>query len=105
MWFGSYGGVGKPSIVPIFQDAMWPDGWPVHQSWSALTTFNIETPNAGTGWYIERFLVNRHNKRTSVAFLDGGVRLVPLNEMWMIRWNRNFTNQLVHPSPTLAPSV
>ena len=105
MWFGSYGGVAKPGQVPLFQDAMWPDGWPMHESYAALTSFNIETPYAGTGWYIERFMVNRHRRRTSVSFVDGGVRLVPLNEMWTLKWHRTFQQQPKHAAPELAPTA
>ena len=102
MWFMSLGNTKTPSRAPLFLDAMWPDGWPVIQSFG-LSSFNIDTPNQGSGWYIERFLVNRHGKRNSVAFLDGNVRSVPLNELWNIQWNALWTNRGIHPSPTLAP--
>ena len=55
--------MGYPAQTPTFADCMWVDGW-------------------------SRFLIDRHDMAINVLFADGHAKLVPLGDLWLLRWSR-----------------
>jgi prepilin-type processing-associated H-X9-DG protein/prepilin-type N-terminal cleavage/methylation domain-containing protein len=76
--------------VPAFMDCAWFDAKPEEQAES----FPVEPPPdlGGSGvntaapphW---RFLLARHGRGINVCFADGSARWVPLEEMYLMKWN------------------
>jgi len=63
-------GDGK-SLTPPEYDGHWYDG---------------TAPGPSNAYSITRFVLNRHNRGSNMAFFDGTVRLIPLKEYWSLRW-------------------
>jgi len=75
--------------VPLFLDAPWIDCWPEH---------NDDPPPLDNlfwqqGEQMARFCKNRHDGYINGVFLDYSVRKIGLKEMWLLKWNRDFSLQ------------
>jgi prepilin-type N-terminal cleavage/methylation domain-containing protein/prepilin-type processing-associated H-X9-DG protein len=91
--FNTISSVTLPAMVPVLVDGIWPDMWP--------TPGELPHPQAKwpTGYrtgshYMSRILIDRHNKRLGVAFLDGhaeSIEIVKDLQLWNLRWRNNWT--------------
>lgn len=86
--------------VPIFADSSWADGWP--------TTFDTLPSDfsAPYGPYaaggpapsqLGRWCVDRHLMAINVSFVDGSTRLMPLGDLWDLKWSRSFQPGVFDP--------
>lgn len=71
------------SLVPNWADAGWPtqgDVLPPGHSYIAGT------------WspYIGRYAIDRHNNTINIAYLDGHVNQVAMEDLWYQRWHRKW---------------
>jgi prepilin-type N-terminal cleavage/methylation domain-containing protein/prepilin-type processing-associated H-X9-DG protein len=87
--------------IPIFADAVWdgsgPSGNdlpPTQPGWTVGAGTPGSTGNNNGG--MSNFSIPRHSGRRPVnfTFADGSVRPVGLKELWTLRWNRNFKEQV-----------
>jgi len=82
--------------VPIFGDCNWVGN--IAQSIDAEPkvapeNYTVETGSrslAPGGSNIGRYCIDRHNKAINMAFIDGHVETLPLEELWRIKWSKNF---------------
>jgi hypothetical protein len=74
--------------IPMFMDCYFWDGWPDSD----------DTPPQFFDWQdksdqnaMNRFCIDRHQGRTSAAFMDYSVRYVGLKELWTLNWHKGYT--------------
>jgi prepilin-type processing-associated H-X9-DG protein len=82
------------SKIPMMMDARWEGLWPVDTdpvpSTGALKN-REEIPLDGAKWrMVDNLAMRRHGEGVNICFMDGSVRYVPLNELWTLKWNRNY---------------
>jgi len=84
------------SDLPVFCDSMWVDASPrSSDSPPADLYLGATEPD------IDRICLDRHQMAINVAFLDGNVQTVKLQDLWTLRWNNEFTPPT--PLPAIAP--
>lgn len=96
-WDKYYGEFYKASsVVPIYSDGNWVDAWPRDRD---------RTPPdlSGKHWQgvggMARVYVNRHKLGINVAFADGHVSRLRLQNLWSVKWHRGFRTRLNVPLP------
>jgi prepilin-type N-terminal cleavage/methylation domain-containing protein/prepilin-type processing-associated H-X9-DG protein len=99
----------QPGTIPVLADGIWPDAWPkqgedpVPVTQGTWATGVNDPPGAGgIQNYISRMLIDRHNKRLGVAFLDGHAdqtEIVKDLELWSLRWRKGWS------APTTAQAA
>ena len=77
------------SMVPVFGDANWVDGWPEDTDLPP-TDLKTGATSGGFGNNLGRFIMNRHGKVTDIVFDDGHVASPRLEKMWSFYWNRKW---------------
>jgi prepilin-type N-terminal cleavage/methylation domain-containing protein/prepilin-type processing-associated H-X9-DG protein len=98
--------VQKPTLAPVFCDAMWTDAWPqeTDRPWPNLQTGNSATVNGIGG--MPRLMIARHKRPNpvptglnttqrlpgaiNIGFFDGHVEQVPLENLWTLYWALNW---------------
>ena len=106
-YWWSVGGytAGVPSTsIPVFLDAVWPDGYPLSSDLNAPTpAFSIYNAGMTTGnkeGEMLRFCVARHgSSNTNVVYLDGHAETISLRQLWQLQWYRSWQP----PIPSLYP--
>ncbi len=80
--------------IPIFIDSMWVDLWPEDDD-TVPPDHNLETGDIGVNGadrnMMLRCMIDRHGGNLSVSFLDGHVEPIALENMWSLKWSREFT--------------
>lgn len=91
-----------PQDVPMFADSIWVGSWPYSEG---IVPPDLHTGlfNDGPKLFMGRFCIDRHSKTINVGFVDGGVRKVPLVELWQLRWHKNFVRRTVFLGPPPKP--
>lgn len=72
--------------VPAVMDGIWVEALPMR---SDPITSDLETGNNGDGGF-GRLITIRHGWKTNVGFTDGHVATVGLEEMWRLKWHREY---------------
>ena len=85
--FAKLSSVRQSSEVPVIADSIWVGSWPDNQ--------DLVFPDTKTGWgqhangyFMGRFCIDRHRHAINVAFVDGHVSRVELQDLWKLRWHR-----------------
>jgi prepilin-type N-terminal cleavage/methylation domain-containing protein len=75
----------QPHRTPMFADSIWADGWPqpTDPPPADLNTGPL-TNQMG------RFCRDMHAGATSVVFVSGNAEIVPLPELWQLKWHDDF---------------
>jgi prepilin-type N-terminal cleavage/methylation domain-containing protein/prepilin-type processing-associated H-X9-DG protein len=73
--------------IPVFADCTWIGGWP-HDTDPVPPTLSGHTALVH---HMGRFFMGRHGKAINIVYLDGSARRTPLDEMYKIKWNAQFT--------------
>ena len=88
--------VNESTITPVFGDCAWYGGNPFDLESNTPNgkppprkDFNKATPK-NWGMDMARFVMDRHNRAVNFAFADGSARAVKLNELWDLKWHREF---------------
>ena len=109
--FASLTDVKATGKTPLFLDANWVDGWPTNtnslpaSAISAMGNFydtgdqsSDTNPRA-----IGRFVINRHGRKTNVAFMDMHVETITHEQLWTLSWHKgsqpNYSPVLPKPLP------
>jgi prepilin-type N-terminal cleavage/methylation domain-containing protein/prepilin-type processing-associated H-X9-DG protein len=108
-YFGNFSAVSKPALTPFFFDSIWADAWPDSYEGPAIDlTRGALTPDFG------RLTIARHGIPRSkvpthmtgrdplpgaidVAFVDGHVQPVKLENLWNLYWNSTYSPPLRRP--------
>jgi prepilin-type processing-associated H-X9-DG protein len=83
--------------LPLFCDSMWVDVSP-----SSTDSPPADVYLGATEPDIDRICLDRHHMAINVAFLDGNVQTVKLQDLWTLRWNNVFTPPM--PLPAIGPT-
>ena len=84
--------VSEPEVTPVFIDAMWVDSWPMNEyglppdDWTDQWEPSYLPPDYPET-AIQRFLMNRHDLRDNVSFVDGHVEPVHFTDLWTLYWH------------------
>src|SRR5688572_26453869 len=85
--FAKLSSVRQSSDVPMVADSIWVGSWPDNN--------DQVLPDIKTGWgyhqdgyFMGRFCIDRHRRAINVAFVDGHVARVELQDLWKLRWHR-----------------
>jgi prepilin-type N-terminal cleavage/methylation domain-containing protein/prepilin-type processing-associated H-X9-DG protein len=85
-----YGAATRPSVTPIFADAMWRGGGP-HED-DPPPGFNGEW--AGAGAEMHHFAMFRHSKGINILFFDSSVRYTRAKDLWQLPWHKDYDDAL-----------
>ncbi len=85
--------------IPVFADAAWPNGWPTSGDLPPTAQQLEDGVGPADGSLMQRFTLDRHNKITSVGFVDGHAEAVPLRNLWTLKWHASWTAP--SPLPTI----
>ena len=86
--FKSLSEVKYPSLTPMFADAIWVDAWPKDTD-TCPSNFNLDG-NKNNGGKMSMFIINRHDDRINVSFVDGHLGDIKLEKLWSLKWYNNF---------------
>lgn len=82
------------SNIPLFGDCTWVGAWPdggnpVPKNLTTGSYTGVLDPAAldTASDQMSRFCINRHNKAINVVFLDGHAAIVPLAQLWTLKWH------------------
>lgn len=84
--------------IPLIMDARWEGIWPVDTdpipSAGSLRAGIKEIPISGANWrMVDNLAMLRHANGVNICFLDGSVRLISVNDLWTLKWNKNYTDR------------
>lgn len=86
------------ATVPVFFDSLWVDAWPKDTD-TVPASLNLDQEadsprDSGTDSpvnnHMRRLMLRRHWGNANVSFLDGHVENVNLEDMWSLKWHREF---------------
>lgn len=84
------------SDIPLFADSVWVDAWPrdiddfeaaIKADPKYLQTGYVQ---GGINQNMGRICIDRHEMKITVSFLDGHTDIVPLEELWTLKWHKDF---------------
>lgn len=89
-WWGSWvGDVKDPTESPVFTDMTWADTWP--DDTDTPPTDGLGHDYGSGGSLIRRAVFDRHPGRTiNHSFVDGHGESVRVEDMWKLKWHKNF---------------
>jgi len=83
------------SLIPVFAEAVWPDGWPRETNLAPADLVNGaisgQSASANANSHMARYCIDRHSKSINVGFADNHAETVKLTELWGLRWNAKWT--------------
>jgi prepilin-type processing-associated H-X9-DG protein/prepilin-type N-terminal cleavage/methylation domain-containing protein len=83
----------KSTEVPFAGDCIWENCWPSPGDTPEPNLFyHAYNPPGGM---MNRFCIARHGKAVNIAFVDGHVTTVPLQDLWRLKWYNGWKQ----PSP------
>jgi len=99
------------SLTPFFSDSIWVDGWPSERDAPATDLYSASDVNIG----LARLSIARHNYKApnlaprnvprgaalvgdiNVAFVDGHVSAIKLEQLWTLYWHVGWVTPSVRP--------
>jgi prepilin-type N-terminal cleavage/methylation domain-containing protein len=109
--FGNEVGIEKPTLTPVFGDAMWVDAWPVATDTPARNLYLGDGPPGG----MSRYTIARHGGSSARAAArnvptgqklpgsinlvcaDGHVELARLENLWNLYWHKGYVPPNTRP--------
>ena len=82
--------------IPLMADAIWHTGRPEAQDLPPEEEYNSRYDNQlddvsnDPSNHMQRFTVNRHDKKLNVLFMDGTVKTISPKELWRLKWHKNY---------------
>ena len=85
-----------PSRIPLLGDSIYYGSVCLDTDLTPLESGNVyDTEYGSTMWNVSRYVIDRHNKAVNVAFVGGHVEKVPLEELWQLKWSKQFNPRSV----------
>jgi len=80
--------------IPLMLDCTWVAGYPLDTE-KPLSTAEYASFQevGGIRGQINRYCFSRHGQVTNCSFLDGSSREIKLEDLWSLKWHRNYTPQ------------
>jgi prepilin-type N-terminal cleavage/methylation domain-containing protein/prepilin-type processing-associated H-X9-DG protein len=107
-FFGNPSGARDAALVPVFGDGTWCESWPAEKNKAPknLEDGGYESMNAAYPLksYMSRYVINRHNKKINLVFLDGHVETRMLSSLWQLKWHNQYDLATVTPTPPVTAS-
>jgi prepilin-type N-terminal cleavage/methylation domain-containing protein len=109
--FGNESGILKPTLTPMFADAMWVDAWPLATDAPSRDLYLGDGPAGG----ISRYTIARHGSSApksaprnipagqtlpgsiNIACADGHVELARLEKLWEFYWHKGYVPPVTRP--------
>ena len=85
--FPKLSSVRQSSDVPMVGDSIWVGSWPDNND-VVLTDTKNGWGYHQDGYFMGRFCIDRHRHAINMAFVDGHVTRVELQDLWKLRWHR-----------------
>jgi prepilin-type N-terminal cleavage/methylation domain-containing protein/prepilin-type processing-associated H-X9-DG protein len=85
--FAKLSSVKQSSETPMVLDSIWVGGWPDNQD-QVLPDIDTGWGQHANGYFMGRFCIDRHRHAINVAFVDGSVKRVELQDLWKLHWHR-----------------
>lgn len=90
--------VDEISRIPLIMDARWEGIWPVDTdpvpASGSLKNGKREIPMTGSNWrMVDNLAMLRHGNGVNICFFDGSVRHVSVNDLWTLKWNKNYESR------------
>jgi len=85
--FPKLSSVRQSSDVPMVGDSIWVGSWPDNNDVVLSDTKNGWGYHQD-GYFMGRFCIDRHRHAINMAFVDGHVSRVELQDLWKARWHR-----------------
>ncbi len=79
-----------PGRTPVFADSFWVGSWPFEEYTPPADFLGAGPFSDDPRYYMGRFLVDRHGMAVNVGCVDGSAEKIDLEDMWTLRWHRNF---------------
>jgi prepilin-type N-terminal cleavage/methylation domain-containing protein/prepilin-type processing-associated H-X9-DG protein len=102
-FFVNPSGQGNSSRVPVFGDGTWAEAWPEETDNAPLNLtdggYESMTGAANTKNFMNRYAIDRHNRRVNISFLDGHVEAVLLSSLWQYKWHATYAENTPTPPP------
>jgi prepilin-type N-terminal cleavage/methylation domain-containing protein/prepilin-type processing-associated H-X9-DG protein len=89
--------VRRQNEIPMFGDSWWYGAEPRHTDRPPPVQGLYDSSAHGSGQYMERICVDRHDGSVNWVFFDGSVRKVGLKELWDLRWHRSYDTNYALP--------
>lgn len=79
---------------PVFADSIWVGSWPESRDRMPKDQTGIGYGNGGyphrRGYFMGRFVVDRHLGKSNVGFIDGHTDSFRLRKLWALRWHKGY---------------
>lgn len=83
--------------IPMIGDGVWFGANPHNTGEGVLPTLGDPPPTEdfwettpAFGWDMAEFCLNRHSRCINMTFMDGSTRKVFLNDLWTLKWHKEF---------------
>jgi prepilin-type N-terminal cleavage/methylation domain-containing protein len=90
------------SEVPLMLDCIWTAGFPLLRrpadGGEPFTKAEMENWSYDTIMVrgeVNRYCFDRHDKLINIVFIDGSTRSVKVDELWLLRWTKDFPKKTV----------
>jgi len=93
-YFNTLDEVDRTAHVPAFADSNWVGSWP-EPSDAVPPNLQQGFSGHGSGLFMGRFCIDRHDLKTNVVYVDGHAGTIALQDLWQIRWHRQWEPQEV----------
>ena len=92
--WGSIDKILTTSETPMFGDGMWRGVWAQD---TEPAPASIQTPHTLGNAGVRSFASSRHQSKCNLSFADGSAGPTPIENLWQLKWNRQWT-----PTETVA---
>jgi len=76
--------------VPMVGDSVWVGSWPDRDDIVPDDLIGAFGMAHGSGLFMARFCIDRHNKAVNIGFTDTHAERVQLEDLWTLKWHRRF---------------
>jgi hypothetical protein len=78
------------ATTPLYGDSNWIGSWPLEDDHVPQSLYWGSPAIHEIGFFMGRFVVDRHDRSVQLVFADGGAQRVRLGDLWQLQWSRGF---------------
>ncbi|WP_420792919.1 hypothetical protein [Lentisphaera marina] len=88
--------VSSPNETPVIGDAWWRNTADMSNTLTRLIPTNLSAPRSGdySGNSINRFITNRHGKKTVMSFVDGHAKSLSFRDLYRQQWFEDYDKDI-----------